>query len=93
MRTERALNGGVNDVKPLLTGVVASEMGWSEEKENLVKYEAARSRHDGFASGARKAIEKSIELLGELGVTIMAGSGDFSSTNGKVRSKGAGMRV
>ena len=31
-------------------------------------------------------MEKSTELLGELGVTMIAGSGDFSSTKGKVRS-------
>lgn len=37
--------------------------------------------------GARNAIEKSVWLLGEDGVTIMAGSGLFSSTKGRVRSR------
>jgi len=45
-----------------------------------------RSRSDGFFSGARNAMEKSVEHLGELGVTMMAGSGDFSSTKGIARS-------
>ena len=31
-------------------------------------------------------MEKSVEHLGELGVTMMAGSGDFSSTKGMARS-------
>jgi len=92
MMIDRALKGEVRDGKLLLLGVVAREMGCSE-KDNRGKYEATRSRHDGFCSGARNAIEKSVELLGELGVTMMAGSGDFSSTKGRVRSKGAGTRV
>lgn len=62
-------------------------MGCSEEKRNdWGRYEATRSRNDGFGSGARNAMEKSPELLGELGVTMMAGSGDFSLANGKVKS-------
>jgi len=93
MIIERALKGATSDGKFLLLGVVARDMGGSEEKGNRGKYEATRSRNDGFGSGARNAMEKSTELLGELGVTIIAGSGDFSSTKGKVRSKGAGMRV
>lgn len=90
---ERALKGVVSDVKLFLLGVVAREIGCSEENGNRGKYEAIRSRHDGFGFGARNAMEKSAELLGVLGVTMIAGSGDFSSTKGKVRSKGAGMRV
>jgi len=69
-----------------LTGVVASEMGCLEANENRGKYGATRSRHEGFGPGARNAIEKSAEHLGELGVTMIAGSGDFSSTRGNVRS-------
>jgi hypothetical protein len=61
-------------------------MGCSEEKGNWGKYEITRSRNDGFGSGARNAMEKSVEHLGELGVTMIAGRGDFSSTKGKVRS-------
>lgn len=86
MTTERALKGAVSVEKLFLLGVVAREMGCSEEKGNRGKYEAIRSRHDGFGSGARNAMEKSVEPLGELGVTMIAGSGDFSSTKGKVRS-------
>jgi len=91
---ERALKGADNDAKLLLVGVVARETGCSEEKGGgRGRYETTRSRNEGFGSGARNAMEKSTELLGELGVTMIAGSGDFSSTRGKVRSKGAGMRV
>jgi len=94
MTIERALKGADIDGKLLFLGVVAREMGCSEEKRNAGgRYEATRSRNDGFGSGARNAMEKSVGLLGELGVTIIAGSGDFSSTRGKVRSNGAGMRV
>jgi hypothetical protein len=89
MTIERGLKGEVNDEKLLLVGVVASEIGWLG-RESLGKYEAARSRHDGFFSGARNAMEKSVEHLGELGVTMMAGSGD---SKGNVRSRGAGTRV
>jgi hypothetical protein len=56
-------------------------------------YEAIRSRSDGFGSGARNAMEKSTELLGELGVTIIAGRSDFSSTKGKVRSTSGGGNI
>jgi hypothetical protein len=86
MTIERALKGVDNDAKLLLLGVVAREAGCSEERGGRGRYEATRSRNDGFGSGARNAMEKSIELLGELGVTMIAGSGDFSSTKGKVRS-------
>jgi len=94
MTIERALKGADNDGKLLLLGVVAREMGCSEERaDDRGRYEVTRSRNEGFGSGARNAIEKSVEPLGELGVTMIAGSGDFSLTKGKVRSKGAGMRV
>jgi len=94
MTIERALEGAEIDGKLLFLGVVEREIGCSEEKGNVRgKYEATRSRHDGFGSGARNAMEKSVGLLGELGVTIIAGSDAFSSTKGKVRSSGAGMRV
>ena len=88
MKIERALKGVDNDAKLLLVGVVARETGCSEEKGDRGRYEATRSRNEGFGSGARNAMAKSFELLGELGVTMMAGSGDFSSTKGKVRSGG-----
>lgn len=89
MRIERPLEGVENDAKLLLLGVVARETGCSEEKRgDRGKYEAIRSRNEGFGFGARNAMEKSAELLGELGVTMIAGSGDFSSTRGKVRSVG-----
>jgi len=91
--TERALNGADRDGKLLLLGVVAREIGCSENRDNRGRREATRSRRDGFGFGARNAMEKSVEPLGELGVTMIAGSGDFSSTKGKVRSKGAGTRV
>ena len=87
MTMERALKGADNDAKLLLVGVVARETGCSEERrDGRGRYETTRSRNDGFCSGAKNAIEKSVEPLGELGVTMIAGSGDFSSTNGKVRS-------
>jgi len=40
----------------------------------------------GLGGGARNAIEKSREDDGEDGVTIMAGSFDFSVTRGRERS-------
>ena len=84
---ERVLEGAKSDGKLLFLGEVAREKDCSEEKrDDRGKYEAARSRNDGFGSGARNAMEKSVEHLGELGVTMIAGSGDFSSTKGKVRS-------
>ena len=89
MRIERPLEGVDNDdAKPLLVGLVAREMGCSEEekRDDRGRYEAIRSRNEGFGFGARNAMEKSVGLLGELGVTMIAGSGDFSSTKGKVRS-------
>jgi len=93
-RIERPLEGVENDAKLLLLGVAAREMDCSEEKrDDRGRCEAIRSRNEGFGFGARNAMEKSTELLGELGVTMIAGSIDFSSTKGKVRSNGAGMRV
>jgi len=86
---ERVLEGANSDGKLLFLGEVARENACSEEKRgDRGRYEAARSRNDGFGSGARNAMEKSVEHLGELGVTMIAGSGDFSSTKGKVRSTG-----
>jgi len=84
---ERVLEGANSDGKLLFLGEVAREKACSEEKrDNRGRYEATRSHNDGFGSGARNAMEKSVEHLGELGVTMIAGSGDFSSTKGKVRS-------
>lgn len=86
MMIERALEGADNNGKLLFLGVVAREMGCSEKRNDWGRYEATRSRNDGFGCGARNAMEKSVEHLGELGVTMIAGSGDFSSTKGKVQS-------
>ena len=86
MRIERNLKGPVIDGKLALVGVVAREMGCLESREGRGRYDVTRSRSEGLGSGARNAMEKSIEFLGELGVTMIAGSGDFSSTKGKVRS-------
>lgn len=86
MTIERALKGANSDGKLLFLGVVARTMGCSEAKGNRGKYGATRSRQDSLGSGARNAMEKSVEHLGELGVTMIAGSGDFSSTKGMVRS-------
>lgn len=88
MMIERALKGVESDAKLLLVGVVARDTGSSDKRDGRGRYEVTRSRNEGFGSGARNAIEKSVELLGELGVTMIAGSGDFSSTKGKVRSAG-----
>jgi hypothetical protein len=52
-----------------------------------------RSRSETLGGGARKAIEKSRGDMGEDGVTMMAGSGDFSDARGRVRSRGGGIRV
>lgn len=49
-------------------------------------YDASRWRIVCFGGAARKAMEKSREEEGEHGVTMIAGSGDFSDTKGKVRS-------
>jgi hypothetical protein len=85
---ERALKGADNDGKLLLLGVVARDIGCSEKMDGRGRYEVIRSRNDGLGSGARNAMEKSVEHLGELGVTMIAGSADFSSTKGKLRSTG-----
>jgi hypothetical protein len=92
-KIERNLKGPDIDGKLALVGVVASEMGCLENRDPRGRYDATRWRNEGLGSAARNAMEKSTELLGELGVTMIAGSSDFSSTKGKVRSKGAGMRV
>jgi hypothetical protein len=56
-------------------------------------YDARRWRIVCFGGAARKAMEKSREEEGEHGVTMMAGSGDFSVARGKDRSRGAGIRA
>lgn len=48
--------------------------------------EVARWKSVGLGSGAMKAMEKSAEHWGDEGVTMIAGSGDFSS--GGVKSAG-----
>lgn len=45
-----------------------------------------RSRRLGFVGGARKAIEKSCVWMGDEGVTMIAGKGDFSVMEGRERS-------
>lgn len=45
-----------------------------------------RSRKEGGVGGARKAMAKSCEEEGEQGVTMIAGSGDFSVASGRERS-------
>lgn len=52
----------------------------------LLKDEAKRLRKGCFGGGARKAMEKSCVWLGEEGVTMMAGRGDFSVSVGSDRS-------
>ena len=87
MTIVRALEGADNDGNLLFLGVVAREMDCSgERRDERGRYETTRSRNDGFGSGARNAMQKSVELLGELGVTMIAGRSDFSSTKGKLRS-------
>jgi len=53
----------------------------------------SRSLMVGFGRGAKKAIEKSRVEVGEDGVTMIAGKDDFSSTRGRERSRGAGIKV
>jgi len=56
----------------------------------------SRSHADGFVGGGRYAMEKSVIDVGEEGVIMTAGRGDFSATIGSVsmvRSMGGGMRV
>jgi hypothetical protein len=43
--------------------------------------------------GARKAMAKSLEWVGDEGVTMIAGRGDFSVMLSRERSKGAGMSM
>ena len=45
-----------------------------------------RLKSGGEGGGARNAMEKSVTLDGEEGVTMMAGSSAFSSTIGSARS-------
>ena len=56
------------------------------EEMNVV----TRSRNVGFGGGLRNAIAKSLSDVGDDGVTIIAGSGDFSSTSGSDRSAARG---
>lgn len=63
------------------------------EGRRLESMDDSRSETVGLAGGAINAMEKSVSPDGEDGVTIMAGSAAFSSTRGKVRSNGAGIRV
>jgi len=74
-----------------LVGMMGSAIG--EEGRIEGKKDDMRWRTVGLGCGAKKAMEKSVGLLGELGVTMIAGSGLFSSTKGRVRSSGAGMRM
>ena len=48
--------------------------------------EETRSRKVGFGGDAKNAIEKSWDEDGDDGVTMIAGSGDFSVTRGRERS-------
>lgn len=52
----------------------------------LLKEEVTRSRMVCLGGGARKAIEKSWLWIGDEGVTMMAGKGDFSVMEGRERS-------
>lgn len=49
-------------------------------------YDVRRWRNDGLGGSARNAMEKSREDDGDEGVTMIAGSGDFSVAKGKDRS-------
>jgi len=85
----RALKWADNDEG--FVGVIGSAIGGEGREEG--KKDDMRWRTVGLGCGARNAMEKSVVLLGELGVTIIAGNGLFSSTNGRVRSSGAGISV
>lgn len=61
--------------------------------EKWLTEDERRSRTLAFGGGARKAIEKSCVWMGDEGVTMMAGKGDFSVMEGRERSRGAGIRV
>jgi hypothetical protein len=78
----RALEG-VERKNVGLTGVIGSSIG--EDCLDVNKFRR-RCRSVGLGTGARNAMEKSVMLLGEEGVTMMAGNGLFSSTKGRVRS-------
>jgi len=50
-------------------------------------FERKRERKVGFSGVARKAMLKSRGEMGDEGVTMTAGKGDFSATSGSDRSK------
>jgi hypothetical protein len=56
-----------------------------------------RSRKDGLAGGARKAMKNGESVAaateGDEGVTMIAGRGDFSVARGRDKSRGAGISV
>lgn len=88
----RALKGAEN-LSDEEDGFGDSGSATCDENRCLGISEVMRWRSVGFGGGARKAMEKSLALAGDDGVTMIAGSGLFSSTKGSVRSSGAGMRV
>jgi len=51
-----------------------------------------RDRSVGGLGGARKAMPKSLGCVGDEGVTIIAGRGDFSVMESSERSRGGGRR-
>jgi hypothetical protein len=70
---------------------VVRALSWRAEVEGSAS--RTRSTTVGLLGGARKAMLKSVSCVGEEGVTIIAGSDDFSDMSGKERSRGAGMSV
>jgi hypothetical protein len=54
--------------------------------EKMLMDETKRWRRGAFGGGARKAIEKSCVWMGDEGVTMMAGRGDFSVRVGSEKS-------
>jgi hypothetical protein len=59
---------------------------------NGAAYDDMRCRMERFSIGT-KAMQNSWVEQGDEGVTIIAGTGDFSGTRGAERSRGAGIRV
>lgn len=55
--------------------------------DRLGNMDDSRSWRVGLGGGAMNAMEKSVSPDGEDGVTMIAGSGAFSSTKGSVRSR------
>lgn len=60
----------------------------SRDKDFIGMDRETRSRRVGRGVGAKNAIEKSWEVDGDDGVTIIEGSGEFSVTGGRERSEG-----